>query len=137
GKMLAATPIAVHPEDERSRRLIGESAILPIVGRKLKIIADEYVRPDFGTGALKITPAHDPNDFEIGRRHSLAQPSVIGEDGRITDEAPEAFRGLTVAEAQTEVVSELGRQGLIDRTEPYEHEVPVSQRSGKRIEPRI
>ena len=89
--MLADTAIAVHPEDERYRRLIGEKAVLPLVGRKLRIIADEYVRPEFGTGALKITPAHDPNDFEIGRRHGLGQPQVIGEDGRITDEAPERF----------------------------------------------
>ena len=70
--MLADTAIAVHPDDERYRRLIGETAILPLVGRKLKIIADEYVKPEFGTGALKITPGHDPNDFEIGRRHGLA-----------------------------------------------------------------
>ncbi len=94
--MLADTAIAVHPDDDRYRRLIGEKAILPLVGRKLKIVADEYVKPEFGTGALKITPAHDPNDFEIGRRHGLGQPSVIGEDGRITDEAPERFRGMTV-----------------------------------------
>ena len=98
--MLADTAIAVHPEDERYRRLIGEKAILPLVGRKLKIIADEYVRPEFGTGALKITPGHDPNDFEIGRRHGLAHPSVIGEDGRITAEAPERFAGMTVPEAR-------------------------------------
>jgi valyl-tRNA synthetase len=135
--MLADTAIAVHPEDDRYRRLIGEKAILPLVGRKLRIIADEYVRPEFGTGALKITPAHDPNDFEIGRRHSLAQPSVIGENGRITDEAPERFRGLTVAEAQLRVVDELGQQGLIDRTATYDHTVPFSQRSGQRIEPLI
>ncbi len=135
--MLADSAIAVHPEDERYRRLIGEKAILPLVGRKLRIIADEYVRPEFGTGALKITPAHDPNDFEIGRRHSLPQPSVIGEDGRITDEAPERFRGLTVAEAQLRVVDELGQQGLIARTETYDHTVPFSQRSGERIEPLI
>ncbi len=135
--LLADTAIAVHPEDERYRRLIGEKAILPLVGRKLRIIADEYVRPEFGTGALKITPAHDPNDFEIGRRHSLAQPSVIGEDGRITDEAPERFRGLTVAEAQLRVVDELGQQGLIARTETHDHTVPFSQRSGQRIEPLI
>ena len=135
--MLADTAIAVHPEDERYRRLIGEKAILPLVGRKLKIIADDYVRPEFGTGALKITPAHDPNDFEIGRRHGLAQPSVIGEDGRITAEAPERFRGLTAAEAQQAVVAELGEQGLIARTEPYEHTVPFSHRSGQRIEPLI
>ena len=135
--MLADSAIAVHPGDERYRRLIGETAVLPLVGRKLKIIADEYVRPEFGTGALKITPAHDPNDFEIGRRHSLAQPSVIGEDGRITDEAPEEFRGLTVAEAQRRIVARLDAEGLIARQEPYEHEVPFSQRSGERIEPLI
>jgi valyl-tRNA synthetase len=135
--MLADSAIAVHPDDDRYRRLIGETAILPLVGRKLRIIADDYVRPDFGTGALKITPAHDPNDFEIGRRHSLAQPSVIGEDGRITDEAPDEFRGLTVAEAQARIVDRLDGEGLLARTEPYEHEVPFSQRSGQRIEPLI
>jgi valyl-tRNA synthetase len=135
--MLADTAIAVHPDDDRYRRLIGEKAILPLVGRKLKIIADDYVRPEFGTGALKITPAHDPNDFEIGRRHGLAQPSVIGEDGRITAEAPERFAGLTVAEAQEAVIKELSEQGLIARTRPFEHTVPFSHRSGRRIEPLI
>jgi valyl-tRNA synthetase len=135
--MLADSAIAVHPEDERYRRLIGEKAVLPLVGRKLRIIADGYVRPDFGTGALKITPAHDPNDFEIGRRHGLAQPQAIGEDGRITDLAPERFAGLTVAEAQRAVVDELEREGLIARTEPYTHTVPFSHRSGERIEPLI
>jgi valyl-tRNA synthetase len=135
--MLADSAIAVHPDDDRYRRMIGETAILPLVGRKLKIIADDYVKPEFGTGALKITPAHDPNDFEIGRRHSLAQPSVIGEDGRITEEAPEQFRGLTVAGAQRRIVELLGEQGLIARQQPYEHDVPFSQRSGERIEPLI
>jgi len=135
--MLADTAIAVHPEDERYRRLIGEKAILPLVGRKLRIIADEYVRPEFGTGALKITPAHDPNDFEIGRRHGLGQPSVIGEDGRITAEAPERFRGLAVSDAQAAVVRELSEQGLIARTQAFEHTVPFSHRSGERIEPLI
>jgi valyl-tRNA synthetase len=135
--MLADTAIGVHPGDERYRRLIGEKAILPLVGRKLKIIADDYVRPEFGTGALKITPAHDPNDFEIGRRHSLAHPSVIGEDGRITREAPERFVGLSVADAQSAVIAELSQQGLIARTEPHEHTVPFSHRSGQRIEPLI
>src|SRR5580704_109645 len=124
--MLADTAIAVHPDDDRYRRLVGEKAILPLVGRKLKIIADEYVKPDFGTGALKITPGHDPNDFDIGRRHGLAQISVIGEDGRMTDE-----------EARREVVAELRRQDLIARTEDLVHEVPYSQRSGERIEPLI
>jgi valyl-tRNA synthetase len=135
--MLADTAIAVHPDDERYRRMIGEKAILPLVGRKLKIVADEYVRPEFGTGALKITPAHDPNDFEIGRRHGLGQPSVIGEDGKITAEAPERFQGLTVADAQQAVIAELSEQGLIARTQPYTHTVPFSHRSGQRIEPLI
>jgi valyl-tRNA synthetase len=135
--MLADTAIAVHPDDERYRRLVGEKAILPLVGRRLKVIADEYVKPEFGTGALKITPGHDPNDFEIGLRHGLPQISVIGEDGRLTDEAPERFAGLTVAEAREAVVAELREQGLIARAEEYHHTVPFSHRSGERIEPLI
>jgi len=135
--MLADTAIAVHPEDDRYRRLIGETAVLPIVGRRLKIIADEYVKPEFGTGALKITPGHDPNDFDIGRRHGLAQISVIGEDGRMTDEAGERFAGLTVEEARRAVVDDLRDQGLVARAEPYRHTVPFSHRSGERIEPLV
>jgi valyl-tRNA synthetase len=135
--MLADTAIAVHPGDERYQRLIGETAILPLVGRRLKIIADDYVKPEFGTGALKITPGHDPNDFEIGRRHGLQQISVIGEDGRITTEAPERFAGMTVAEARRAVVAQLDQEGLIARTEELRHTVPFSQRSGERIEPLI
>ena len=135
--MLADTAIAVHPDDERYQRLIGEYAILPLVGRRLEIIADEYVTPEFGTGALKITPGHDPNDFEIGNRHGLERISVIGEDGRITDEAPARFVGLGVAQAQAAVVGELRDQGLLARTEEYPHDVPFSQRSGERIEPLI
>jgi valyl-tRNA synthetase len=135
--MLADVAIAVHPDDDRYRRLVGEKAILPLVGRKLRIIADEYVKPEFGTGALKITPGHDPNDFEIGRRHGLPEVTVIGEDGVITDEAPERFRGMTIEAARDAVVAELREQGLLARTEPYTHEVPHSQRSGERIEPLI
>ena len=135
--MLADTAIAVHPEDERYRRLIGETAILPLVGRKLKIIADDYVKPEFGTGALKITPGHDPNDFEIGRRHGLAQISVIGEDGRISDEAPARFVGMTVMDARAAVVAELRELGLVARTQEIVHVVPYSHRSGERIEPLV
>src|ERR687883_1064067 len=98
--MLADTAVAVHPDDERYRHLIGRTAILPLVGRHLPIIADDYVKPDFGTGCLKITPGHDPNDFEIGRRHGLDEVSVIGEDGRMTPEAGPEFAGLPVDEAQ-------------------------------------
>jgi valyl-tRNA synthetase len=135
--MLADTAIAVNPDDERYSRLIGETAVLPLVGRKLKIIADEYVDPEFGTGALKITPGHDPNDFEIGRKHGLEEVGVIGEDGRITDAAPERFRGMGVREARAAVVAALREEGLISGTQPYSHDVPHSQRSGERIEPLI
>jgi valyl-tRNA synthetase len=135
--MLADTAIAVNPADERYTRLIGETAILPIVGRRLPIIADEYVDPEFGTGALKITPGHDPNDFEIGRKHKLDAPSVIGEDGRMTEAAGERFAGLDIDDARAAVIEELRKEGAISGTQPYVHDVPHSQRSGRRIEPLI
>jgi valyl-tRNA synthetase len=135
--MLADTAIAVHPEDDRYTRLIGETAILPLVGRRLRIIADEYVKPEFGTGALKITPGHDPNDFEIGRAHGLEEISAIGEDGRMTAAAGERFAGMTALEAREAVVAALREEGRIARTEPYVHNVPYSNRSGERIEPLI
>jgi valyl-tRNA synthetase len=135
--MLADTAIAVHPDDDRYTRLIGEAAILPIVGRRLKIIADPYVKPEFGTGALKITPAHDPNDFEIGRQHGLEEVSVIGEDGRMTAAAGERFAGMTALEAREAVVAALRADSRIARTEQYRHDVPFSARTGERIEPLI
>src|ERR1700730_16222857 len=115
--MLPDVAIPLHPHDERYQRLIGETAILPLVGRRLRIIADDYVKPEFGTGALKITPGHDPNDFEIGQRHGLPVLSVIGEDGRISGDAPERFIGLSVLEARDAVVAELRHKGLIARAE--------------------
>jgi valyl-tRNA synthetase len=135
--MLADTAVAVHPDDERYQRLIGETAILPLVGRRLRIISDEYVKREFGTGALKITPGHDPNDFEIGRNHGLEQLSVIGEDGLMIEPAPERFVGLSTTAAAEAVVAELREQGLIARTEPYTHAVPFSHRSGERVEPLV
>ena len=135
--MLADTAIAVNPDDERYSRLIGETAVLPLVGRRLPVIADEHVDPEFGTGALKITPGHDQADFEIGRKHGLEEVSVIGEDGRITDAAPERFRGMETDEARAAVVNELRTEGLISATEAYVHDVPHSHRSGRRIEPLI
>jgi valyl-tRNA synthetase len=135
--MLGDTAVAVHPEDKRYRELVGRSAILPLVGRHLPIIADDYVKMDFGTGQLKVTPAHDPNDFEIGVRHQLDQVSVIGEDGRMTGEAGERFAGLTVMEARVAVVAALEQEDRIVAREDYEHEVPYSHRSGERIEPLI
>ena len=135
--MLADTAIAVHPDDDRYTRLIGETAILPLVGRRLKVIADEYVKPEFGTGALKITPGHDPNDFEIGRAHGLDEITVIGEDGLMTEAAGEPYAGMKVLEAREAVVEALRAEGRIARTEQYVHSVPYSQRSGERIEPLI
>ena len=132
--MLGDTAVAVHPDDERYRHLIGTTLTLPLVGRELTVIADEYVKTDFGTGQLKITPGHDPSDFEIGRKHGLEAVSVIGEDGRMTDAAGE-FSGLTALEAREAVVQALGDR--IVATEPYTHNVPYSHRSGERIEPLI
>lgn len=134
--MLADVAVAVHPDDERYRDLVGKTVTLPLVGRELPIIADEYVKTDFGTGCLKITPGHDPNDFEIGRRHGLPELSAIGEDGRMTGLVPE-YEGLTVAEAQKAVVEALEAAGAIRAKEPYTHTVPFSHRSGQRIEPLI
>jgi len=135
--MLGDTGIAVNPQDERYRELVGRAAILPLVGRHLPVVADDYVKMDFGTGQLKITPAHDPNDFEIGRRHELDQVSVIGEDGRMTSAAGERFAGLEVMQARAAVVAALREEGRIVGEEEYEHEVPYSHRSGERIEPLI
>jgi valyl-tRNA synthetase len=135
--LLADTAIAVNPADDRYTRLIGETAILPIVGRRLPIIPEDYVDPEFGTGALKITPGHDPNDFEIGRRNGLEEITVIGEDGRMTDAAGEEFAGMEVEEAREAVVAKLKAEGRISSIEPYSHDVPHSHRSGRRIEPLI
>ncbi len=135
--MLADTAVAVNPEDERYGDLVGQYCVLPLVGRRLPIIADEHVDPEFGTGALKITPGHDPNDFEIGRKHGLEEIVVIGPDGRLTDEAGERFAGLTAAEAQEMVVLALREEGSLSGEEPYTHSVPFSHRSGERIEPLI
>jgi valyl-tRNA synthetase len=135
--MLADTAIAVNPGDERFTHLVGKTAILPLVGRRLEIIADDYVKTDFGSGCLKITPGHDPNDFEIGRRHGLEEISVIGEDGLMTEAAGAEYAGLTVDAAREKVVAALEAQGLIRAREPHTHEVPYSQRSGQRIEPLI
>jgi valyl-tRNA synthetase len=135
--MLADTAVAVNPDDERFADLVGEHCVLPLVGRRLPIIADEHVEIEFGTGALKITPGHDPTDFEIGRRHGLEEIVVIGPDGRLTEEAGERFAGLSAAEAQEAVVAALREEGALRAEEPYVHSVPFSHRSGERIEPLI
>ncbi len=134
--MLADVAVAVNLEDERYAGLVGRQVRLPLTDRVLPIIADDYVKTDFGTGALKITPGHDPNDFEIGRRHGLEQLTAIGEDGRMTELAGR-FAGMPALEAREAVVAALREEGLLRGEEPYTHVVPFSHRSGERIEPLI
>lgn len=133
--MAGDVAIAVHPGDERYRMLLGKQVILPLVGRSIPIIADEAIDPNFGTGALKVTPAHDAIDNEIGHRHGLEMPMVIGFDGRITDEAPPAYRGLDRFEARKRIVADLEAHGFLVRTEPHRLNVPISSRSGAVVEP--
>ncbi|MGH2905992.1 MAG: valine--tRNA ligase [Solirubrobacterales bacterium] len=134
--MLADTAVAVNPNDERYRQHVGSHVILPIVGRRIPVIADDHVDPEFGTGALKITPGHDPNDFEIGRKHGLDELSVIGFDGRMTEDAGE-FAGQKVLAARDAVVDKLKELGALGKVTPHTHVVPHSHRSGERIEPLI
>jgi valyl-tRNA synthetase len=134
--MLADVAIAVHPGDERYRRLVGQEAVLPIVGRRLPIIEDERVDPEFGTGAVKITPGHDPTDWEIGRDHDLPELTVIGFDARMNEDAGE-FAGLTQEEANERVVARLEQEGLLESKEPYTHAVARCDRCGERIEPLV
>jgi valyl-tRNA synthetase len=132
----ADVAVAVHPEDERYRDLVGKEAIVPFVERRVPIVADARVEPDFGTGALKITPAHDPTDFAIGRDHGLEEPSAIGPDGRMSDLVPE-LAGLTQEEAGERILDWCRERGLLEKRERYRHAVPTCERCHTRIEPRI
>jgi valyl-tRNA synthetase len=135
--MLADTAVAVNPEDDRYRELVGRHCILPLVGRRLEVIADEHVDPEVGTGALKVTPGHAPEDFEMGRRHGLEEITAIGGDGLMSAEAGERFEGMTVDVAREAVVKALREEGRVRSEEPWTHSVPYSHRSGERIEPLI
>ncbi len=132
--MLGDTAVAVNPSDERYRDLVGKKVILPIAGRDIPIIADEYVDREFGSGAVKITPAHDPNDFEVGRRHDLPMPVVMGPDGRMID-VPERFVGLTMLEARKKIVAELEEKGYLIKIEPHSHAVGHHDKCKTVIEP--
>jgi len=134
--MLGDTAVAVNPEDGRYRGLVGQSLILPLVGRVIPIIADDVVDPRFGTGAVKVTPAHDPVDYELGQRHHLEAIDVMTDDGRMNERAG-AFAGQTQAEARRNVVAELERQGLLEKIEDYRHAVGHCQRCDSLVEPRI
>ncbi|MDH5179419.1 MAG: valine--tRNA ligase [Gammaproteobacteria bacterium] len=133
--MLGDTAVAVHPEDERYQHLIGKTITLPLVGRQIPIIADDYVDPAFGTGCVKITPAHDFNDYEMGKRHNLPMINIMTVDACINDEAPEAYRGLERYEARRKVVADLEAQGLLEKIEDHKLMVPRGDRSGSVVEP--
>ncbi|MEP7272010.1 MAG: valine--tRNA ligase, partial [Acidobacteriota bacterium] len=135
--MLGDTAIAFNPDDERYLELANRRAILPLVGRELRFAADSVVEKDFGTGLVKVTPAHDPNDFAIGKRHNLEFISVIGKDARITDAAPDKYRGLDRFEAREQVVADLDQAGMLLSVEDYLHNVGHCQRSGVIVEPLI
>jgi valyl-tRNA synthetase len=135
--LLGDSAIAVNPADERFRDLIGRTAIVPLAEREVPIIADDYVEIGTGTGALKVTPAHDPNDFEIGRRHGLAEIQVIGFDARMTQAAGERYAGLEVREASALVLADLRERGLMRAERAYLHSVGHCQRSGARVEPLV
>jgi valyl-tRNA synthetase len=134
--MLGDTAVAVHPDDERYKDLVGRTATLPLLERELKIVADERVDPAFGTGALKITPAHDLTDFDIGRTHGLEAVQAIGQDGRIT-EAGGPYAGLEVEEAAERVIEDLRALGVLEKVEDYPHSVATCDRCGTPIEPLI
>ncbi len=133
--MLGDTGIAVHPKDERYRELVGRRAILPIVGRLLPIFTDEYADPETGSGAVKITPGHDFNDFEVGRRHALPAINVFDADAKLNENAPEGYRGLDRYAAREKIVAELTALGLVDRVEDKTIMMPHGDRSGVAIEP--
>lgn len=134
--MLGDTAIAVHPDDERYKDLIGTRVQLPLTNREIMVIADEYVDPKFGTGAVKITPAHDPNDFEIGKRHNLERIQVIDFDGRMIN-VPQQYIGLTVSEARNRILSDLQSAELRRGEESIEHSVGYDYKSGEPIQPLI
>ena len=134
--MLGDTAVAVNPNDERYKDLIGKTLVIPLVGREIPVIADEYVEMDFGTGVVKITPAHDPNDFEVGKRHNLPIINVMTPDAKITEDYP-AYAGMDRYEARKAIVKDLDEQGYLIKVEDYSHNVGTCYRCGTTVEPRV
>ncbi len=134
--ILGDTAVAVHPDDERYARFVGRTAIVPILGREVPVIADDYVDREFGTGALKITPGHDPADYEIGRRHGLPVINLLNRDATMTDAAG-PYAGLDRFECRKRMWADMEQAGLTVRTEPYRTQIPRSQRGGEIVEPMI
>ena len=134
--MLGDTAVAVHPEDERYQSIIGKTLILPLVGREIPVVADTYVEKDFGTGVVKITPAHDPNDFEVGLRHNLEIINVMNEDGSINENGGK-YCGMSGLDARKAIVRDLEEQGFLVRVEDIKHNVGTCYRCGTVVEPRV
>ncbi|MEQ9445738.1 MAG: valine--tRNA ligase, partial [Rhodospirillaceae bacterium] len=133
--MLGDTAVAVHPDDERYTALVGKNCVLPLVGRKIPIVADDYADPEKGTGAVKITPAHDFNDFEVGRRHNLERINVLDENAALNENAPDAYRGLDRFAARKAIVAAMDELGLLDKIEDNQMVIPYGDRSGVVVEP--
>ncbi|VFM96020.1 MAG: valyl-tRNA synthetase [Candidatus Kentron sp. G] len=133
--MLGDTAVAVHPEDDRYRHLVGRHVVLPLTGRTIPIIADEYVDPEFGSGCVKITPAHDFNDYAVGERHALEKINILTSDARLDENVPPAYRGLDRYVARERIVSDLEQAGLLAETRPHRLMVPRGDRSHSVIEP--
>lgn len=133
--MLGDTAVAVHPDDPKWKHLIGKHAILPLVGRRIPIVGDEYSDPEKGSGAVKITPAHDFNDFEVGKRHKLESISIFDKFARLNGNAPETYRGLDRFDARKRVVADMEALGLLEKIEPHSHAVPYGDRGGVPVEP--
>ena len=133
--MLGDTAVAVHPDDERYQSFIGKEIKLPITGRLIPVIADDYVDQEFGTGCVKITPAHDFNDYDMGKRHNLPMINILTDDAKINDDAPEAYRGLDRFDARKQIVADLEAQGSLVKIEPHKLKVPRGDRTGAVIEP--
>ena len=133
--MLGDTAVAVHPEDERYRHLVGKQLRLPLADRLIPIIADEYVDPAFGSGCVKITPGHDFNDYEVGKRHDLPLINIFDENAALNDEVPEQYRGLDRFVARKRVVADFEALGLLEKVEPHTLQVPRGDRSGAVLEP--
>jgi valyl-tRNA synthetase len=133
--MLGDTALAVHPDDERYKNLIGKQVELPLCNRQIPIIADDYVDPEFGTGCVKITPAHDYNDYEIGKRHDLPLINILTHDAAINENAPSAYQGMDRFEARKQIVIDIEAAGLLEKIEPHKLKVPRGDRSGVVIEP--
>ena len=134
--LLGDTAVAVNPNDERYKDIVGKTLTLPLVGREIPVVADEYVEVDFGTGVVKITPAHDPNDFEVGKRHDLPVINVMTDDARIVDDYPD-YAGLDRYEARKRIVEDLEKGGFLVEVEDYSHNVGTCYRCGTTVEPKV